>query len=268
VPTLRPLVIINGKITDKISVFDHGFLYGDGVFDTYRIFNGKSFFIKEHLERLYKSAKGANIKIPVTKAKLAKLLSHHYKKFGQKDAFVRVIVTKGKGNQGLSSKTVPTLIMIFAKRDFNPLGKINAVISPIKKFSQDSSGRTIKGLNYGLAAQVLSKAKGAKVKAVIFLNERGKITEAATSNIFLAKNNRLFTPPLKSGLLPGVTRQLVLKYFRVTQKELTLRDLLAADEVFLTGTADFVTSIKSIGRKVYKRFDYAKVVFKKLFFLI
>lgn len=238
------------------------------MFDTYRIFNGKPFFIKEHLERLYKSAKGANIKISFTKAELARLLSYYYKKFRQKDAFVRLIVTKGRGSQGLLSKTVPTLIIIFSKRDFNPLGKISAIISPIKKFSQDSSGRSIKGLDYGLAAQILSKTKNTKAKAVIFLNERGKITEAATSNIFLVKNNKLFTPPLKSGPLPGVTRQLVLKYFKVTQKELTLRDLLAADEVFLTGTADFATSIKSIGRKVYKKFDNAKAVFGKLFSLI
>ncbi len=257
-------MIINGKITDKISVFDHGFLYGDGVFDTYRVFSGKPFFIREHLERLYKSANGANIKIPVSRQELAKLLSHYYKKFKQKDAFVRLIVTKGKGSQGLSSQTVPTLIIIFSKRDFNPLGKISAIISPIKKFSQDSSGRSIKGLNYGLAAEVLSKTRDTKIKEVIFLNENDKIIEAATANIFLVKNNKLFTPSLKSGPLPGVTRKLILKHFKVTEKELALRDLLIADEVFLTGTVDFVTSIKSIGRKIYKRFDYAKIVFEKL----
>ena len=258
------LVVVNGKRTNEISVFDHGFLYGDGIFDTLRIFNGKPFFASQHIERFFNSAVEVGIKVPYSKEELSVHIEEGCKEFGKKDIFVRIILTRGTGEQGLLTPTNPALVLIFTERAFKPLQKVRAMISPIPKFSKDSFGRSIKGINYGLAAEVLYKARQTGVSEVIFTNEKGLVAEASASNVFAVKNGQLYTPSLGSGALPGITREVILRYFSVIEKELTVDDLLSADEVFLTGTTNFVTSVEMLGDKIYKDFSFADKVFHKL----
>ncbi len=258
------LVVVNGKKTNTVSVFDHGFLYSDGIFDTLRIFNEKLFFAPEHIERFFNSAAEVGIKIPYSKQELLTRIEEGYKEYRKKDVFVRIILTRGEGEQGLLTPTKPTLVLIFTERAFKPLQKVKAMISPIPKFGKDSFGRSIKGLNYGLAAEVLYKAKQIGISEVIFTNEKGLVSEASTSNIFIVKDGQLYTPSLESGVLPGITREVAVRHFNVTQKELTVDDLLSADEVFLTGTTNFVTSVETIGDKVYEDFSFADKVFHTL----
>jgi branched-chain amino acid aminotransferase len=258
------LVMINGKRTETISVFDHGFLYGDGVFDSFRIFHGKPFYLKKHIDRLFSSAQNLGIKIPYSKIKIEGVIGKIYRTSGLTDAFMRIIVTRGTGPQGILIDGKANIIIMCTQRAFRPLRKIKASISKIRKYSNDGLGGA-KSLNYSQNAKALYDAKKKHCDEAIFFNEKGFLVEGTTSNIFIVKGKKLFTPSLKTGALSGITREIVMKKFPVIEKDLTKKDLFSADEVFLTGTADFVTSVRQIDRTRYTKFTLAKIVFKKIY---
>lgn len=258
----KPLVTINGKERDKISVFDHEFLYGDGVFDTFRIFNGAPFYMEKHIDRLFSSARNLNLQVPYSQRELIELVKKIYNKSELENAFIRIIITWGEGPQGLFVRAKPNLVIICDEREFSPLKKIRATVSEMRRHI-DGLG-FIKSLNYGLNAKALNQAKKRKFDEAIFLNEDGFLTEATTSNVFIVKNGKLSTPSLKSGCLPGITRELIIKKLPVAENELTLDDLFSADEVFLSGTVNFITCIRQIDKIRYNKFDLAGITFKKL----
>lgn len=260
----KSFVFVNWEEKDTISIFDHGFLYSDAVFDTYRIFNQRSFFAKQHLNRLLQSLEKVSINIKINVEFIEKFIFDEYKKSGIRDAFVRIIVTRGQAVQGILSPCEPTVIVIITEREFTPLKKVNVAFSKVPKFSLDSFGRGIKSLTYSLTAEMLAKEKLNGYEDIIFLNELGFVSEASTSNVFIVKDEQIFTSKLKDGCLDGVTRRIILENFDVVEKRLTKQDLYEADEVFLTGTVNFVVSVKRLDNIDYSSFVIANSVFNKL----
>jgi branched-chain amino acid aminotransferase len=264
---MKDLVIINKQKVDKISVRDHGFLYGDGVFDTIRSFNKKAFRLNDHLDRLFFSAQAINLKVPSSKADLKKLINDQLKKIKEEQVFIRIIVTRGEGEQGLDTKCQPNIVIIFSERSFCPLKKIDLVVSGVERINKKSINPQIKSLNYEnlILAKIEAKKKGA-IDAIL-LDSRGLVAEATTSNVFMVKKGKIFTPSTKSSILKGITRKVVIENFKVTEKNISPRELLSADEVFLTGTANFITSAGAINGVKMKNFNVVKMVFEKIKFL-
>ena len=253
-------VTINGKEAYDISVFDHGLMYGDGIYETMRFFNGKAFFLEEHLKRLFASAEGINLKIPYSKEKLKELINKTCLKSKIKDAFMRIIVTRGEGEQGLVTKSKPSVIIMASRREFNPLKKVKVTISEVVKTDKNSIYSGIKSLNY--MNNILARINGNKLgfDDAILLNSEGFITEATTSNIFLIKNNKIYTPSLDCGLLNGITRKVILKNNKVIEKKITKKELFDADEIFLSGTADFISCVSQLDHKKFINHEYSKKI--------
>jgi branched-chain amino acid aminotransferase len=261
---MKTYVTINGKTENKISVFDHGFLYGDGVYDSFRIINKIPYFLDDHLNRLFLSAKNSNLKIPYSKIKLAKIINRTFKQSALRDAFIRIIVTRGTGAQGILSKCKPNVVIICAQRNFKPLQKIKLAVCKDKIENVNKGKPIIKTLNYAPSARAKHEAKKRGFDDCLLVAKNGQVMEATTSNIFLVKNDKIFTPSLASGCLPGIVRKAVVANFPVTEKKLSLLDFYRADEVFLTGSADFITSILLMEKRKYKKFDFAREALKKI----
>ncbi len=260
-------VTINSKECYKISVFDHGLLYGDGVYETIRVFNGKAFLFEHHLDRLFASAKGIFLNAGYSKKDLIKMVKSAYRKSKLNDAFIRIIITRGAGEQGLITKSKPNVIIIISRRDFKPMEKISVTISRIRRIDRAAIDSKIKSLNYINNVLARFDANGKKFDDAILLNDKGMLTEATTSNLFIVKNGKLYSPPSSSGILEGVTRKAIIDNFPVAEKELTVNDLLTADESFLSGTVNFVSCIIKVNNKKFNNFDYAKRVYKQLMLL-
>jgi len=242
-------VWMNNKMIDakdaKISVFDKGFLYGDGLFETMRAYGCSIFKIDEHLSRLFDSAKALKIHIPYSKKCLREAAYNSIKRNRSKDAYIRITVTKG-GN------------VIILTKEFkgyprgNYIDGTSAKVSKItlNEHSPLAGKKTLNFLNY-LVAKEDARASG--YDEAILLNTKGDVAEGATSNIFLVKNGRLFTPSLDSGVLPGITRRMVImlakeKKIAVTEKHLSCKELISADEVFLTNSLAELLPVIKVGR--------------------
>ena len=261
----EPLVYIDGELVPKsqakISVFDHGFLYGDGVFESIMVFNGVAFKLKEHIDRLYDSAKAICLDIPMSKEEMIKTIVETVRVNGFKDAYIRVLVTRGVGDLGLDPRKCPkpTVIIIVDKiklfRDEAWSQGVTAIISSVRRDRVDATTHEIKSMNYlnSILAKLEANAVGAD--EAIMLDERGFVSEGATDNIFIVKNGVIYTPPRTSGILPGITRNRVMKLaeelgYKVVEKDITPAELLTADEVFLTGTAAGIVPVVKIAGRV------------------
>lgn len=249
-------IFINGKIVNeedaKISIFDRGFLYGDGLFESLRTFNGEPFLLDEHLKRLFKSAAELKIKIPYSKTKIKKIVARLLKLNKFKESYIKIIVTRGEvKTHGLSQKnvkgkaSVTIIIEKIAERKSNKTWKIITVKSARGKTAK------IKSLNY--LENIMTKAAAEKAGAdeAIFIDQNGYVLEGTISNIFIVKNGVLITPPLSLPILPGTTRQHIIKLARrkkikVKEKKIKLKDLYGADEVFLTMAGRGITNIKKV----------------------
>ncbi|WP_202320795.1 branched-chain-amino-acid transaminase [Archaeoglobus neptunius] len=259
------LVYIDGEFVPeneaKISIFDHGFLYGDGVFEGIRAYNGKVFRLKEHIDRLYDSAKAIDLEIPLSKEEFIEAILETLRKNNLKDAYIRPIVTRGIGDLGLDPRKCgkPSVIVIT-----KPWGKLygdlyekglTAVTVAVRRNAFDALPPNIKSLNYlnNILAKIEANAKGGD--EAIFLDRNGYISEGSGDNIFIVKNGEIITPPTINNLR-GITRQVVIEIieklgipFRETN--VGLYDLYTADEVFVTGTAAEIAPIVVIdGRKI------------------
>ncbi len=259
------LIYINGEFVPeseaKISIFDHGFLYGDGVFEGIRAYNGRVFKLKEHIDRLYDSAKAISLEIPISKQEFVEIILETLRKNKLRDAYIRPIVTRGIGDLGLDPRKCkdPTVIVIT-----KPWGKLygdlyekglTAVTVTVRRVSFDALPPNIKSLNYlnNILAKIEANAKGGD--EAIFLDRNGYISEGSGDNIFIVKNGIVYTPPTINNL-KGITREAVIELisklgipFRETN--LGLYDLYTADEVFVTGTAAEIAPIIVIdGRKI------------------
>ncbi|MEW6609406.1 MAG: branched-chain-amino-acid transaminase [bacterium] len=259
------LVYIDGELFKKeeakISVFDHGLLYGDGVFEGIRVYNGRIFKLNEHLERLYKSAKYIMLTIPLTKEELTKAVIETIKANELRDAYIRLLVTRGAGDLGLDPKKCPkpSIIIIVDKislypKDFYEKG-LEIVTVPTRKNIQEALSPCVKTLNYLNSILARIEASNAGVLEAVMLNTEGYVTECSGDNIFIIKNHTLTTPPLWVGVLEGITRDTVMKIgeemgLKVVENVLTRFDLYTADECFLTGTAAEVIPVVRIDNRI------------------
>ena len=259
-------IYINGQILPqedaKISVFDHGLLYGDGVFEGIRAYNGKIFTLEEHLDRLYDSATAISLKIPMTKAELADAIKNTMEANNMKDSYIRLVVTRGVGKLGLDPNkcATPQIIIITDTIELYPKalyekGLDIVTVSTIRNHFSALDPK-IKSLNY--LNNILAKIESIQAGAgeALMLNKDGYVAECAGDNIFIYKNKTLLTPPTSAGILVGITRNVVMKLaaemeIKVKEELITRYDLYIAEECFLTGTAaEIIPVVKIDGRTI------------------
>jgi len=257
-------IFINGKLLDKddakISVYDHGLLYGDGVFEGMRCYNGRVFKHREHLDRLWMSARAICLEIPMTKEQMAHAVEKTLAVNSVVDGYIRLVVTRGAGTLGLNpDKTSdPQVIIIADAIELYPdelyvKGLSIVTAATIRNHPAALSPR-IKSLNY--LNNILAKIECIRTghDEAIMLNHKGEVAECTGDNIFLIKAGKLYTPPLDAGILEGITRNVVLDLAReagikVFEIPLTRHDVLTADEVFLTGSAAEVAPVSEVDHR-------------------
>ena len=257
-------IFIDGKYLNerdaKISVFDHGLLYGDGIFEGIRAYNGRVFKLKEHIDRLFYSAKAILLEIPMSHAELMKATVATIRANKLHDCYVRLIVTRGIGSLGLNPRSCkkPSVIIIAGKIQVYPpelyARGMDIVTVPTVRNLHSALNPAIKSLNYLNNILAKIEANNAGVEEAVMLNAEGFVAECTADNLFIIKNGELFTPPLSAGALYGITRQTVIELaqesgLKVSEPNLTRYDLFNADECFLTGTgAEIMPVIKIDGR--------------------
>ncbi len=232
----------------KISVFDHGLLYGDGIFEGLRFYNGRVFKLAEHIDRLFDSARAICLEMPLSKEEITEALLETIRLNELRDGYVRLLVTRGVGNLGLSPEhcRTPTIVIIASTitlyaRDFYENG-LKVITCATRRIAPGALSPAIKSLNYLNNVLARIEAGQAGCPEALMLNEQGYVAECSGDNIFILKKGRLLTPPVSSGALAGITRAVV---FELAEKagipfaevDLTRYDLFTADECFLTGTA-------------------------------
>jgi len=250
------------KSEAKISVYDHGLLYGDGVFEGIKAYNGSVFRLKEHIDRLYKSAHTIMLQIPMTKEEMTKAVIETLKKNNLKEGYIRLVVTRGVGDLGLDPRKCPKPTVIVITQPWKVLhgdeGKekgVTTMISWVKRDPVDATTHEIKSLNYlnSILAKIEANAGG--VDDAICLNKEGFICEGVAENIFMVKDGEISTPPVCTGALDGITRKFVIQVARkigytVTEKNITPNEMFNADEVFFTGTAAEIAPIREINKRI------------------
>ena len=258
-------VFIDGKFVDeknaKISVFDHGLLYGDGVFEGIRAYNGRVFKLKEHVDRLYYSAKAILLKIPMSRQAIAKAVLDTCRRNKIRDGYIRLVVTRGVGTLGLDPDRCKkgSVIVIAGKIQLYPKelyekGMPLITVATTRNFA-NAINPAIKSLNYlnNILAKIEAKIGGCA--EAIMLNPSGNVAECTGDNVFILSGGKLLTPPLSAGALRGITRGTVIGLaaemgLEVREPDLTRYDLYNADECFITGTAAEIAPVASIDGRV------------------
>jgi branched-chain amino acid aminotransferase len=258
-------VYINGKFYEKqdakVSVFDHGLLYGDGVFEGIRAYNRLVFKLKEHIDRLYESAVSIMLNIPMTRGEMAKAVCGTLKANGLKDAYIRLIVTRGEGDLGLDPRKCKgntTVIIIADKIMLYPeaLYKkgLEIITVPTVRNLPEALNPQIKSLNYLNNILAKIEAVNCGYQEAIMLDSLGYVAECTGDNIFIVKRAHLYTPPQCMGTLRGITRDTVMdiakkKGISVHEHVITRHEVFISDECFLTGTAaEIIPVVKVDGR--------------------
>jgi branched-chain amino acid aminotransferase len=259
-------VYITGELVDegeaKISVFDHGLLYGDGVFEGIRAYGGEIFRCREHVDRLYDSARAIDLQVPIGKDDLVRAMRETMEANGLSDGYLRVIATRGTGTLGLDANLCeePQLIIIAAAiqlypEEFYQSGLEVITCGTVRNLPHAVDPR-IKSLNYLNNILAKIEAHRAGVREAIMLNARGMVAECTGDNIFVVKDGQVLTPPVDAGILAGVTRQVVLDLAAehdvpAAERSLSRYDVYTADECFLTGTAaELIPVVKVDGRQI------------------
>ena len=259
-------VYIDGNYYDeknaKVSVFDHGLLYGDGVFEGIRAYNGRVFKLKEHIDRLFCSAKAILLDIPLSHAAVMKAVVDTCRRNKLRDGYIRLVVTRGVGTLGLNPNRCkrPSIIVIADKIQLYPAAMYErgmAIVTvPTTRNLHNAVNPAIKSLNYLNNILAKIEANIAGVEEAIMLNAEGFVAECTGDNIFILKEGQMFTPPLSAGALYGITRGVVMGLAReagipASEPNLTRYDLFNADECFLTGTgAELIPVTKIDGRVI------------------
>jgi branched-chain amino acid aminotransferase len=257
-------VYVDGKFYPKsqakISVFDHGLLYGDGVFEGIRAYNGSVFKLKEHVDRLYRSAHMIMLEIPMSKEQIIQTVLETLRVNGFKEAYIRLVVTRGVGDLGLNPRKCPkpTTIVIadtiaLHKSEAKEKG-VTAMLSWVKRDPVDATSHEIKSLNYLNSILAKIEANIGGVDEAICLDKNGFVCEGVAENIFIIRNGRIFTPPSYTGALPGITAAEVMKLARgmgydVIETNVTPYELFNAEEVFFTGTAAEIVPVREINKR-------------------
>ncbi|RUM33581.1 MAG: branched-chain amino acid aminotransferase [Archaeoglobus sp.] len=259
------LVYVNGDFVPenmaKISVFDHGFLYGDGVFEGIRAYNGRVFKLKEHIDRMYDCARVIKLKIPLTKEEFMEAILETLRRNNLRDAYIRPIVTRGVGDLGLNPEVCKNPQVIIITKPWGAMygdlyeKGLKAITVTVRRNAIDSLPPNIKSLNYlnNVLAKIEANAKGGD--EAIFLDHNGYISEGSGDNVFIIKSGVVYTPPTLNNLR-GITRAVTIEIIEklgIPFKEMNLGlfDLYSADEMFVTGTAAEICPITVIdGREV------------------
>lgn len=257
-------IYMTGKLVEEseamISVFDHGLLYGDGVFEGIRVYNNRVFLLKEHIDRLYNSAKAIALEIPMSKEELITAVADTCKANELENGYVRLIVTRGKGSLGLNPYLCkdPEIIIIAAEiqlypKDLYENGLKIVTVGTVRNHPEAINPR-IKSLNYLNNVLAKIEAINAGCMECIMLNHKGEVAEASGDNIFTIKDGKLYTPSIYSGALEGLTRNKVISIaenlgYSVNEVSMQRYDLYTADEVFLTGTAAEIISVVEIDKR-------------------
>lgn len=258
-------IFLNDRLVDKenatVSVFDHGLLYGDGVFEGIRAYNGLIFKLSEHLDRLFESAHTLMLEIPMTKTELQKAVIQTLKANALMDAYIRLVVTRGPGDLGLDPRKckkatlfiIADKITLYPKEYYEKGLKIATV--PTVRNHPEALNPQLKTLNYLNNILAKIEATNAGVDEALLLNAQGYVTECTAENVFFVKGNCLKTPPPYVGILRGITRDAVMGLAHdaglcVCEDIFTRHELYSADEVFLTGTACEVVPVVRIDNRV------------------
>ncbi len=259
-------VYIDGKYYDeknaRVSVFDHGLLYGDGIFEGIRAYNGRVFKLQEHIDRLFYSAKAILLRIPMSHAGLMRVVVETCRRNRIRDGYIRLLVTRGRGTLGLNPNRCkrPSVIVIADRIQVYPPAlyeKGMAIVTvPTTRNLHSALNPAIKSLNYLNNILAKIEANNSGCEEAIMLNADGFVAECTADNEFVVKEGQLFTPPLSAGALYGITRRVVMELagqdgLRVLEPNLTRYDLFNADECFLTGTgAELIPVVKIDGRVI------------------
>jgi len=261
---MAPKVWLNGKLVDSekavISVFDHGLLYGDGVFEGIRSYGGKVFRLDKHVRRLFDSAKGIRLAIPMAPQELADAIVGTLKANNLVDAYIRVVVTRGEGTLGLDPNRCPkpNIFIITDKIALYPQelyeNGLDIITAATMRNHPNAVNPRLKSLNYLNNILAKIEAIDAGTLEAVMLNHLGYVAECTGDNIFIVREGRLYTPPVAAGILEGITRDEIIDIARtfkmdVREENLTRQDLYTADECFLTGTAAEVVPVVRIDKR-------------------
>ncbi|TKH46575.1 branched-chain-amino-acid transaminase [Paenibacillus terrae] len=250
------------KENAKVSVYDHGFLYGDGIFEGIRIYNGNIFKCKEHLDRLYDSAKSIQLKIPLSPDEMLEAMAETIRLNEMRNGYIRLVVSRGAGNLGLDPLRCPkaSVIIIVEQLAIYPeeayLTGLKTISVSQRRNIPDALNPKIKSLNYLNNILVKIQSNYAGVGEAIMLNSQGYVTEGSADNIFIVKNGVLYTPPCYLGALEGITRNAIIDLcaelgYALKEQPFTLHDVYVADEVFFTGTAaEVIAAYEVDGRTI------------------
>lgn len=259
------LVYIDGeyypKSQAKISVYDHGLLYGDGVFEGIRAYKGVVFKLKEHIDRLYNSAKVLMLNIPLTKEEMINAVLKTLRKNRLQDAYIRLIVTRGVGDLGLDPRKCqkPTVIIITdAIKLYSSEARekgLKVMIVWVRRDPVDATSHEVKSLNYLNSILGKIEANITGFDEAICLDKNGYVSEGVGENLFIVKNGKIITPPSSAGILVGITREVTIKLaeklgYTVIERNITPTDLFTAEEAFFTGTAAEIAPIVEVNRRV------------------
>src|SRR5438309_9496304 len=265
--TAKPLTIfLDGEFVPeeeaKVSVFDHGLLYGDGIFEGIRFYNGRVFRLEEHLERLWDSARSICLEIPIGRGEMTEALLETIRQNGLREGYVRLIVTRGVGNLGLNPAQCkrPTVIIIATtialySKEVCEAG-LTVVTCPTRRTGAAALNPAVKSLNYLNNVMARIEANLAGADEALLLNEAGNVAECTADNIFIIKRGQIFTPPIAAGALRGITRSVAFDIaaelgIKITETDITRHDVFVADECFLTGTAaEVIPVVKADGRTI------------------
>ncbi len=255
-------IYLDGKFCEKedakVSVFDHGVLYGDGIFEGIRAYNGRIFRLEDHLRRLEDSARAILLKLPLSIKEIEKAVVETVRLNGLKDAYIRLVVTRGVGDLGLDPRKCDrgaTLFIIADKialypEEFYEKG-LTLVTSAVRQKGLDQVTPAVKSLNYLANILARAEATAAGAQEAVLLNAAGNVSECSGDNIFFVKDGKISTPPVSAGILVGVTRNVVIELaqqklgVKIDERDFSRYELYTADEVFLTGTgAEVIAGVK------------------------
>ncbi len=269
-PEDRPIIYVNGRYLPKnqaaVSVYDHGLLYGDGIFEGIRVYRGRIFKLRQHMDRLWRSAEGIRLRIPLSREEMIDIQRRCISLNNLSDAYIRLLVTRGYGTLGLDPRKCPRpgVICIADQISLYPPEMyeqgMRVVVANRPRIPVAALDPRLKSLNY--LNNILAKCEGIDhgCHEVIMLNTEGYVAECSGDNIFIVKDGTLYTPPTEAGALEGITRRFVMETLapecgvRCVEKMMRLDDVLAADEVFLTGSAAEIVAVNQIdqhdGRRI------------------
>ncbi len=262
----EPQIYIDGKFyaqsEAKVSVFDHGLLYGDGIFEGIRFYNGRVFRLEEHLGRLWDSARSIRLEIPMSVREMTEALLETIRENGLREGYIRLLVTRGVGNLGLNPEQCkrPSVIIIAASVTLYPEAMyqkgLTVVTCATRRTNPGALNPAVKSLNYLNNVMARIEANLAGADEALMLNDAGNVAECTADNVFIIKRGHIFTPPITAGALRGITRGIVFEIaaelgLKVVETDITRHDVFIADECFLTGTAaEIIPVIEVDGRRI------------------